>query len=389
MGWLGGVSSTTNQTASNQNQYGTRTPILSPQYNSIFNAYAKTLGFDPSQWSGSTYGTAQAPYTQANGVAGATGATPGATNNGIYGGPRADINVNNSENGGGSQPTGYTGPNPQVVTGYNPTQTGAVNWMANNLTNNPVNGQTGSVNADLQNYKNYMTSAAAPLTSIANQAAPQAGLSTSADPKQAAAFMSAYESPYTNQVVDTTLANYDQNTNNQLNALRSQRGAGSAFGDRANISDSQFLNQSDLNRAQTEAGLRNLGFTNAIAPSVSDAANSVGNTQFNANAANQNAQFNVNAQQTNTAQRMQAIQQTQATLAAETGLDQTILQNVVTANGINTEAAQNLFNAGTISQAQLNALLDAASGTNGSQFAQNSNETSRSNTFKVDTGTII
>src|SRR5258707_222755 len=112
MGWLsiGGSSSDTSSN-SNQSQYGTRTPIVSPQYGAAFNSYAKSLGFDPSQW-GST-ATAQ------------TGGGSGGGGSGYYD-PTTGM-MTPATGATGSAAPAYTGPATQSVSGFNPFQTQGVN----------------------------------------------------------------------------------------------------------------------------------------------------------------------------------------------------------------------------------------------------------------------
>jgi hypothetical protein len=379
MGWLPSASASDTSTSNNSNQYGVKTPIVSPQYNDIFNSYAATLGFDPNQWSGTNYGTVAAPYSQASGVAGApnlSGVQPG------------------SVSGGGTSSTpgtpGYTGPNPQTVTGYNPSQANAVNFMTNNLNNNDINAWTGGVNQNQINTGAALNAQnAGPLAAIQGQNAPQSAGTSQISPTQASQYINSYLSPYLNTAVSATnnLANY--NTGVGLNALNASRGAGSAFGDRANLSNGSYLAASNLGTNQTIANMENLGFTNALAPSMADASNNLSAQTSNAANTLSNNQFNANAQLQSTNQKLAAAAQIAQNLQTGAGLSQDILNNIVTANGVNVQAAQNLFNAGTISQAQLNALLDAAGTLNGSQTSQNTNGSTNSTNVKVDTGNII
>jgi len=116
--------------------------------------------------------------------------------------------------------------------------------------------------------------------------AAQASTPTGAD------FMGAYQSPYENAVVGTTLADFDRNTANTLNAMRASRGAGAAFGDRSALADEQFLNDQALKRAQTEAAVRQQGFDTGATLGQQDAARFSGANMFNAGQANQVAQNN-------------------------------------------------------------------------------------------------
>ena len=348
--------------------------------------------------------------------------------------------------------------------GTNAIQTPAIQAMTGMVTNNPVDPATAATNTALGTDSSNLgllnpsyaaiagaptnqATAAAPVTAsqtgVAQSGTAQSGLTTAGapttvNPNLASTYMGNYISPYLGGVVDNTLANYDQNTANQLTALNASRGASSAFGDRANLSNSQFLNQSNLNRAQTESNLLNLGFTNAIQPAEFDAgqnlsgqtfnaqlgqnnqqfnatqantvgvanagmANTVGiantaqaNTvgmfnanaatqtgQFNAAQANQVGMFNVTAANTQLQTSLAALNSQAANTLAQAGLSEQALGNIVTQQGIDTTAAQNLFTAGVITQAQLTAILGAAQAANGSTYSQNTSATASSDTSKV------
>jgi hypothetical protein len=107
-----------------------------------------------------------------------------------------------------------------------------------------------------------------------------------------ASMMDAYESPYLSDVVNSTLANYDNNTANALNTMRASRDAGSAFGDRAAIADSVYKGQSDLGRGQLASSLLNQGFNTAAGFGQQDASNAANVSMFNAGQKNQDAQNN-------------------------------------------------------------------------------------------------
>jgi hypothetical protein len=209
--------------------------------------------------------------------------------------------------------------------------------------------------------------------------------------------MSAYQNPYTNQVVNATLANYDQNANNQLNALRASRGAGSAFGDRANLSDGSFLNQSDLNRVQTEAQLRNAGFNtaagygmqdanrflqgdmtnaaNALAAAQTNAANNLAAQQYNNTLNSQSQQFNINSKLANAGMDINAINQLGQNITAQNNMNNNYASSLANLGGMNFNQALAGLSAGT-------PLFGSQSNTQGQHQGQSSGYGSGSSSSK-------
>ncbi|MGZ5165753.1 MAG: hypothetical protein ACXWCQ_35105, partial [Burkholderiales bacterium] len=135
--------------------------------------------------------------------------------------------------------------------GATPDQQAAIDFNKSQMSpGNPVNAQVGLTNSALgltngalsnaaQYFGNQSTRDSYTLGSLAAKAAagvpgygsyaaptPVAANAVSAqtiDPRSGAAFISDYQNPYTNSVVDSTLANYDKNVANQYNALRASR----------------------------------------------------------------------------------------------------------------------------------------------------------------------
>ena len=87
--------------------------------------------------------------------------------------------------------------------------------------------------------------------------------------------ISSYMSPYQQQVIDTTLQDFDQQAQIRQNQLAAQTlGVPGAFGGgREGVQRAQYQAQSDQNRAQTLANLRQTGFQNAAARRQQDLAN--------------------------------------------------------------------------------------------------------------------
>lgn len=312
--------------------------------------------------------------------------------------------------------------------GYTPDQQAAVDYAKGqmNPATNPVNAQTVKTNTALgangdqladasQYFKNQENRQSYTLGSLSAKAA--AGVpgyesylapkdltaqtvgTSNVDPTSGAAYIDNYADPYTRNVVDSSLASYDKNTANQLNALRAGRDAGSAFGDRANIADDQFLSNQATGRAQLESQLRDQGFTlganlgqndanrslqagttnaaNTLAASSTNAANKLNAGEFNNNLLDNRQKFDVGAAYQGDASRDSAMTNYASILKQSAGLTQQQLDNVVTSNGINTQAAQALFQSGQISQAQLQAILQAATTANGNTSTTNADGSQR------------
>jgi hypothetical protein len=224
-------------------------------------------------------------------------------------------------------------------------------------------------------------------------AASSAATPASVDPQSGAAFMSAYHSPYENAVVGTTLGDFDRNTANTLNAMRASRSAGSAFGDRSQIADEQFLNDQTLKRAQTEAALRQQGFESGANLGQQDAARSLAAAQSNQSTA---ANLNMfNAGQTN-----QVAQNNAANSLANANLNLGAL-NAEGSNAVNTsqlaqqgvrlnsDLANGLFNLGSAGQGQLinlfsagNPLIGQTTKTSGSSNSSFDNKSSNTTSGK-------
>lgn len=99
--------------------------------------------------------------------------------------------------------------------------------------------------------------------------------------------LNSYMSPYTHNVVDTTMADFDHNAGQQQAALEAQGARSGAFGgSRFGIEGANLTDNLARARASTEAGLLNQGFNTAAGLSQSDAANRQQANLFNANASN-------------------------------------------------------------------------------------------------------
>ena len=104
-----------------------------------------------------------------------------------------------------------------------------------------------------------------------NQA--QIASAASYSPQIAQQFMS----PYQQQVIDTSLAEFDRQAAMQEQRIRDQAVASGAFGGgREGVLQSEFRTGSDMNRAQLEAGLRQQGFQAAQQAAQQNFANQMG-----------------------------------------------------------------------------------------------------------------
>lgn len=154
----------------------------------------------------------------------------------------------------GSKATGYLGQNPtDFRAAWNPFQQEALDRSVK-LGGNP--------NA-------YNERAAGILDLVGNYKAPQV---TAASLLEG---LDKYMSPYTGQVVDTTLAGFDRDQARTLGALdlaQAGGGAGAFGGSGAGLARGTAIAEGGLNRAQIEAGLRDQGFQVGAGLSAQDAA---------------------------------------------------------------------------------------------------------------------
>jgi len=122
---------------------------------------------------------------------------------------------------------------------------------------NALTQQAQGLTGGLGSYQPYLQQAGA----LGTQAAQTlGGAQQYAGPQAYQQFMS----PYQQDVINTTLANYDVQAQKGLNPLAAQAiGAGAFGGARQGIQQANYQTQSDLNRAQLQAQLLNQGFGQA------------------------------------------------------------------------------------------------------------------------------
>ncbi len=178
-----------------------------------------------------------------------------------------------------------------------------------------------------------------PIGAFSQSYAPQPVARTQIGPAQTAAaadataasgadYMSRYQNPFTQQVVDTTLAGYDRSAAETRARMAAQAARAGAFGgSRYGIAEGQFAADTALGRAATEAQLRSQGFDTAAGLGQQDAANAQGASQFNAgnrtnmNLANSAAANQAAALQAQLDQAGGLFNATQATDAARFGAE--------------------------------------------------------------------
>lgn len=215
--------------------------------------------------------------------------------------------------------TPYTG---QLTAGFNPTQVQAQGILSGVATdpryaaanNNAVGAVQGVLNNPLNGQINPQSITASPINASSYNAAQLAGTD-----------LSPYLNPYTNDVVNTSLADLQRSRDQQqVNDNQSATASHAFGGTRQAVQNSLTSNDYLRNVASTTANLRNVGYQNAQGAAFSDigARNQAG--QYNAtNAQNANI-FNsgqdFNAQQFNSGQDFNAQQNTFANKLAANNL---------------------------------------------------------------------
>lgn len=200
-------------------------------------------------------------------------------------------------------------------------------------------------------YQNFANSGYTPYSAQSASAPGSVGA------QSGAANMSSYQNPYTNDVVRSSLAGYDNNTAMNQNAMRASRGANSAFGDRSAVADAVYQGQSDLGRGQLESGLRNQGFNTAAGYGQQDASRNL-----QADQGNQSTQAGINMFNTGQANQVSQANAANQMASNQFGLSSlgALGNNIMNQSGLALQGVQsgqnnalNLFNTGTTGQGQL------------------------------------
>ena len=131
--------------------------------------------------------------------------------------------------------------------------------------------QATDANIGLGAYQPYLAKAAT--------AADAAGglMGTGAGDANVQGSIQSYMSPYQQQVIDASLADFDQQAAKSRLNLGAQAVAGGAFGSgRQGIAEAEYDAQSDRGRATLQSGLRQSGFENSVARRQQDLSNQMG-----------------------------------------------------------------------------------------------------------------
>lgn len=354
--------------------------------------------------------------------------------------------------------------------GYNVNQQGAVDYTQGYLSRGGSAGRIAPVNASLEGIRTglgrYTTATpnllgraptATAGTAVAGTAT--AGTATAGravantidgvDPivaqqiaaRRGSEFRGDYMDPYIDEVVDASLADYDNGVAEGYTALRA---ASPAFANkRLGVAEGQFFNGAVRGRASLSSGLRSDAFRfgseygardadrflgadvanqdASLRAATANADNLLRSRTFNAGALNEVSLANANndtstsianaGNQTSTsvanANNQTSVSTTNANnetgvsrtnadivntrdiadqgsrntadtnaitaLSEQAGITNDIAANIFKADGIDLQAAENLFSAGTISQDQLNTIIAAARDYNGFSYSENEN----------------
>ena len=196
----------------------------------------------------------------------------------------------------------------EYVAGPQPDQTQAAS-EASNL-GSTWQGDLGQATTDTQN--------------VENAATPQIGAST-IDPSSLLTVnggINSYLSPYLNDVVNSSMATYNQQAGQQTAALEAQGAQNGAFGgDRFGLAQGELGGQIALGAGNLESGLLNTGYNNAVAAAESDASLQQSGNEYNATNTQNANEFNAN-QQTSALQRQLAAAAQIANLGGAANQDQ-------------------------------------------------------------------
>lgn len=203
----------------------------------------------------------------------------------------------------------------------------------------------------------------------------------------AAGLLQNFQNPYTQQVVNATMADFDAKAAQQQAALKAQGAAAGAFaGSRFGIAQAQLLDDQGRSRSLQDANIRSSGFNTALGAALQQAGQDTGVSQTNAglgtnvnlaNAQNTltNSMHNIDA--INQAAGLGATNKTQSSIANAGNTTQASIANAQN-SGENAraqaqlDASHNQFNAGeTNKTAQAQGQLDSSNNQfNTNQFNQ-------------------
>jgi hypothetical protein len=162
---------------------------------------------------------------------------------------------------------------------------------------------------NLGGWQNFLNKASDATTGVAN-AGPNTAQGTTSDGVSILGMdRGAFTNPYTNDVVNTTLAGFDKNAGGVRAAQDALAAKNHAFGgSRFGIQAAETEGNLARERAASEAGLRDAGFNQATAAMQAEANRAQQNNQFNAGQGQQLNQFNAGQMDQDQARQLQAAQ---------------------------------------------------------------------------------
>lgn len=172
--------------------------------------------------------------------------------------------------------------------------------MASKAGNAPANLAGEASTAAAQGYTAPKLGAAntynAASAGAAQQAAAEGYSAQTAQSQSGADYMARYQNPYEQQVVNTTLADMDDNAGRVRAAQAADAARNGAFGgSRYGIREAATEDDLARARASASAQLRSQGFNTAAGLGMADADRSTQTSMFNAGQTNQASQFGANA----------------------------------------------------------------------------------------------
>lgn len=269
--------------------------------------------------------------------------------------------------------------------GANPWQQQGADYLSGSMgQNSPVNSYTDLTNNTLGNFNRMNLQARDQFAPFTTQQAPQSAYAGDVNAMSGADFMDKYSNKYDQSVIDSTVNDYNTNTDRTLNAIRQGRNSSGAFGDRSAIADAAYQGDATRGLGSLVSNLRQANFNTAAGYGQQDASRALTAATSNQSARAANNDFNANAIYKNRDQQMAAINDQVSAISNAVGVSQDALKNVVTADGIDTDKARALFDSGTITQSQLDQIVNLASAGNGQQVDENGNSTSKSSGFDLN-----
>lgn len=271
--------------------------------------------------------------------------------------------------------------------GFSPGQAAAYGLLGDNAASNPVNGATDAANSFLGtsiNNLSYLQQRTAPFL---DQDARLLGAAPTVNARTGASFAGDYTNPYERNVVDATTRDFNDQTARTMAARRQARDSAGAFGDRTAVADAAYGAEDDKNLGSLLANLRYQGFNAANQFGQSDANRFLSADQANANIQDSRDKFDITSGYQNDQQKLGAIRDAATNVLATVNLSEQQKNNIITANGINMDAAKALFDAGTIGQSELDKLVELSKTANGS--TQTSSGTANRYGYAADQDSVL